>query len=284
MERMQPKSLIALISDFGQEDPYVGIMKGVISNLSPQSRLVDITHDIPPGDIQKAGISLWMAKPYFPAGTIFLCVVDPGVGTDRKAIILTDKQHVYIGPDNGVFTFGLDSDLEIHELSNPGLQLPPSSSTFHGRDIFAPAAAHAANGVALDQFGDQISGCIQWPKPEMRIESTRIFGEIIYEDRFGNQITSLGKFTRSGKNRYQLDPWLTGSSTTGEVLDLSIERATLLLPSGRFLSWVDTYAEIEEGECGILVGSTGLLEIAAYRKSAQEFTQLSLGDRITLLF
>jgi len=281
---MQPEPVIALITDFGQDDPYVGIMKGVISNLSPRTRLIDLTHDITPGDIQKAGISLWMARPFFPDGTIFLCVVDPGVGTDRKAIILSDGTYTYIGPDNGVFSFGLGAELVIHEITNPRYQLPQPSSTFHGRDIFAPAAAYAASGVPLDQFGDQIADIFELPKPELRIESTRIYGEIIYVDRFGNQITSLGIFTRSGQKKYKFDPWLNGNTAPAGVYDLSIERSTLLLPNGRFFSWVDNYSEIAPGECGILVGSTGLLEIAAYKKSAQEFTQLSLGDPVTLLF
>lgn len=284
MNLMPPKPLIALLTDFGHEDPFVGIMKGVISNLSPQSRIIDITHSIPQGDIQRAAIGLWMASSYFPIGTVFLCVVDPGVGTDRKAIIIKDEKYTYIGPDNGIFSFVIDGKYAAWELSNPGLQLTQPGSTFHGRDIFAPAAAHASNGFPGAEFGPSIHDVVRLRNPNLQIGSGRIYGEIIYRDQYGNLLTSLGRFKKSGGKKYTLDPWLDSSSDLSGKLIIPQDQATLELPNGRILSWVKTFAEISTGECGFLVGSTGLIEIAAFNRSAQELTKLSLGDPVILLF
>ena len=137
---------IALLTDFGEKDVYVGIMKGVISGIAPHAQMIDLAHSIPPGDIAKAAFELYQAVPYFPQGTIFLTVVDPGVGTDRRPIAISWSERMCVGPDNGVFTYLLATGGEptAVELSSSVHRLEQVSNTFHGRDIFAPAAAHLA--------------------------------------------------------------------------------------------------------------------------------------------
>ena len=183
---MPSSPLIALITDFGENDPFVGIMKGVISKISPGIELIDITHNIPPGDIQRAAIMLWQSKPYFPPGSIFLTVVDPGVGTSRRGLIAFSDDHIYVGPDNGLFTFVLDTSSEQWELENREYQLPHPGTTFHGRDIFAPAAAYTAKGIFGSEFGPVITDIMRLPKPHFRLSPHQIQGEILYKDRFGN--------------------------------------------------------------------------------------------------
>ena len=284
MKPMPTNPVIALLTDFVLEDPFVGIMKGVIAKLAPGTRIIDITHAIPQGDIQRAAVQLWMTRPYFPSGTVFLTVVDPGVGTERKAIITRDDKYTYIGPDNGIFSYIADESSTAWELSNPKYQLAQSSATFHGRDIFAPAAAHAAIGVPAADFGLPVGDIIRLQKPKLQIYSDRIIGETIYVDHFGNLLTSLGKFIKSGEQGYKFEPWLGVNNEFTSGFEIQVDRATLLLSDGAILNWVETFAEIPNGDCGILVGSTGLIEIAALNQSAQELTNLSLGATVTLLF
>ncbi len=149
--------IIALVTDFGIEDPYVGIMKGIISDITPEVLLIDITHQIPPGDIQRAAFVLWQSSRDFPKGTVFLCVVDPGVGTERNAIYLQTRDQIFIGPDNGLFSYLVfQSDYSCWKISNPDFQRKSTSRTFHGRDVFAPAAAHASRLIPGEQFGSRI--------------------------------------------------------------------------------------------------------------------------------
>jgi hypothetical protein len=225
-----------------------------------------------------------MAQSYFPTGTIFLCVVDPGVGTERRGVIVNDERFTYIGPDNGVFTYCLRHGYAAYELSNPQFQQPQLSSTFHGRDIFAPAAAYTANGIPAEDFGAPLRDLVLLPSPLMAVEDKQMRGEIIYSDQFGNLLSSLGKFLHLGNNRYQLDSWLPTFQEISPPLIIQSEDASIKLPDGRLLSWVNTFAEISPGKCGAVVGSTGLLEIAAFNRSAQEMIKLSMGDPITLLF
>jgi S-adenosylmethionine hydrolase len=183
-----------------------------------------------------------------------------------------------------LFSYAVTDKFTVWELSNPAFQLISGSATFHGRDIFAPAAAHSANGVPGKQFGEEIHEFLHLPKPELKVEPDRIRGEINYSDQFGNLLTSIGKFTKSGDQRYHFDPWLPLGENPIQDLEIQIERVKLRLPSGQELSWSETFADIPAGECGILVGSTGLIEIAAFNDSARVNTNLTLGDPITLIF
>ena len=274
---------IAILTDFGHSDPFVGIMKGVIARIAPQASLIDITHNIPPGDIQRAAVMLWQSKRFFPTGTIFLSVVDPGVGTLRRGIIVQTENQLFVGPDNGLFSFILEQQFEAWELIESRFQLPQPGTSFHGRDIFAPAAAHAANGIEGSQFGPSITEVIQLPEPRLHIKSNQIEGEILYSDQFGNLLTSLGKWISSDREKFFFDPWLNLGASLSEDVTIAKNQASLMLPDGHILPWVDTFADIPDGDCGMLVGSSGLVEIAAYRSRAVDILKLSSGDPVTLL-
>lgn len=188
--------LIVLTTDFGTADTYVGVMKGVIAGIAPAARVVDLTHEVRPQDIRHGAYSLLVAVPYFPPGSIFVTVVDPGVGSARRAVAVRAGDHIFVAPDNGVLS------LALHEtppeaavlLSERRYQLPRVSTTFHGRDIFAPAGAHLAAGVPLEAFGPALdpADLVMVPAPRrVRDERGVWHGEILHVDRFGNMITSL---------------------------------------------------------------------------------------------
>lgn len=268
---------IALLTDFGLEDPYVGIMKGIISDISPGTPLIDITNQIPSGDIQRGAFILWQASQDFPKGTVFLCVVDPGVGTERKAVFLQAKDQIFIGPDNGLFSYLLyESKYSCWELSNPGYQRKSSSATFHGRDIFAPAAAYAARSISGDQFGSQVSIPNKLPKPLLNINESSLAGEIIAQDHFGNLFTSLGLF-KYQNDSLRLDSWIDDSKLT--ISDISKIRIRV---NNQELPLVLTFGSIDPGSCAGLVGSTGLLEIVANQSSAKDLLGLEKGNPVLM--
>lgn len=280
---MYEKPLIAILTDFGTSDPFVGIMKGVIAKIAPSASQVDLTQEIPPGDIFLAALHLWQAYDYFPEGTVFLCVVDPGVGTSRRGMILESGGYVFIGPDNGLFTFVTLENARAWELSNPEYSLPNSSSTFHGRDLFAPAAAHAASGVPGSEFGPEIHKPVQLPKPRLDYQQPgKIHGEIMHADRFGNLLTSLGQFKHNNDTILRFDPWLKGEDEKNRIPQFSIQDAVIEIQGGRQLTWVETFGQVPAGDCAFLVGSSGLIEIVANRTSAQENLGLQRGDTVTL--
>jgi S-adenosylmethionine hydrolase len=283
MGLMHNTPVIAIISDFGLNDPFVGIMKGVIAQIAPQCKVIDISHEILQGDIQQAAVQLWMSHSYFPAGTIFLVIVDPGVGTQRDALLIEAGDYKYIGPNNGLFSYAVGDDFSAWRLTDPTYQLENSSATFHGRDIFAPAAAYTANGIPGEKFGSPIQDLQHLPLPRLHVEPGCIGGEVIYIDQFGNLLTSLGKFMRSDARRYQFDPWLPDLGDLVWKDPLNIDQVNAQLPNGEQISWVQTFADIPPGECSVLVGSTGLIEIAANNDSAQALTGLARGAPINLL-
>lgn len=274
---------IVLITDFGIQDPFVGIMKGVIAEISPKVPMIDLTHSIPPGDIKRAAITIWQSISFFPNESIFLGVVDPGVGTSRRGIVIVSDQQKYVGPDNGLFTFILDESAQVWELSDPQYQLPNPGYTFHGRDIFAPAAAYLAQGVQASQFGARVSDILHIPDPVMNYEEDKISGEILFADRFGNLLTSLGRFVPIVNSEYKLEPWLRSASDSFHEMRVSMSQVRLKLADGRSFPWVRTFADIPPGKCRVLVGSSGLLEIAANRGNAAEALGLSDGDPVNLI-
>lgn len=268
---------IALLTDFGTEDPYVGIMKGIISDLSPGTQMIDVTHQIPPGDIQRGAFVLWQASRDFPKGTIFLCVVDPGVGTERKAVYLKTRNQIFIGPDNGLFSYLLyTSEFSCWELSNPDFQRDNSSATFHGRDIFAPAAAFAARSVPGEQFGAMVEILNELTKPALIVDESSIVGEILSRDHFGNLITSLGLF------KYQNEFLSYQSWIDGANIIINNTTQVRIQVNDHQLPLVRTFASIDPGECAGLVGSTGLLEIVANQSSAEMILGLEEGDPVMM--
>ncbi len=185
--------LIALLTDFGLEDPFVGVMKGVLLSRCPEARVVDVTHGVPPQDVRRGAFHLMSAVPYFPDGTLFVCVVDPGVGSPRRALWARSARHQFLGPDNGMLSWAERAGrfLEAREVTRRALFLEPVSATFHGRDVFAPVAAALASGVPPGRLGPRARGWTRLPFPEPERRGPRWRGEVLTVDRVGDAVTNL---------------------------------------------------------------------------------------------
>ncbi|MFN4231955.1 S-adenosyl-l-methionine hydroxide adenosyltransferase family protein [Thermus sp.] len=255
---------IFFLSDFGLEDPYAGVVKAVLWERAPGVPVLDLAHALPPQDLRRAAYALFEALPYLPEGAVVLAVVDPGVGTRRRAIVARGRR-LYVGPDNGLFTLAwlLDPPTRAHEItriSPPSptgiLPLPgwaPGGHTFHGRDLFAPAAAHLALGRAPEELGPEVSlgdlarlPLALTPGPE---------GEILTFDRFGNAITTLLEAPQGG----------------------------LVEVTGKRIPIRNTFGEVEVGEAVAYLGSAGLLEIALHRGNARETLGLREGMPVVII-
>jgi S-adenosylmethionine hydrolase len=262
-----PKSLIAFLTDFGTRDHYAGVMKGVIHSINPDATIVDISHDVPPHDIAFGAMELSATYKYFPAGTIFVVVVDPGVGSSRRGLAVEAGEWRFVGPDNGVLTSVLEEQpaKKVVELTERRYARPTVSRTFEGRDRFAPAAAWLSRGVHLSAFGRPLSDycLIDLPKPSL--DNGTIHGVVVRIDRFGNVVTNLDR--RSCEK-------LTESTSAG-VLHLTVGDRSI----ARIVS---TYADIAPGEIAALFGSTDHLECAAHKASAADALGVSVGDRVEL--
>jgi S-adenosylmethionine hydrolase len=236
-------------------------MKGVIFGIDPQARIVDLTHGVPAQDIMAAALLLRHAAPYFPRGTVHLAVVDPGVGSTRRPLLIEADGNYFVGPDNGVLSLAPDRrrPTRIIELSNPNYHLQPTSSTFHGRDIFAPVAAHLSLGIAPQAFGETISDWVELPWRGIVRTATTIEGEIVYIDGFGNLFTNI--------QAHDLKE-LSGHPLSITVRDLSIPGLER------------NYAAVEPGKYVALINSWGLLEIAIYKQSAQRQSGAVVGDKV----
>jgi len=257
-KRVKEPPLLALTSDFGLEDPFVGIMKAVILGICPDARFVDLTHGIPPQDVLAGHLALEAARPYLPPGTIHLAVVDPGVGTERGAVAVRTERDAFVGPDNGLFSFLDPGEIqEIRALENPDLWFTPRSATFHGRDVFAPVAAHLARGVNWEELGPPAPALHRLTLPEPRLDPEGLTGQVLTFDRFGNAITNL--------RAAHLDP------ATRRV------RA-----AGRDIPLETTYGRVPSGEPVALVGSSGRLEIAVRNGDARLCLGLSRGSPVIL--
>jgi S-adenosylmethionine hydrolase len=253
------RPLITLLTDFGTRDAYVASMKGVILSLNPQAVLVDLSHDIPPQDVRAGALVLAGAAPYFPPGTINLAVVDPGVGGPRRALAAHSRGQFWVGPDNGLFhlIFRQASPLTIISLENPVYFRPQVSATFHGRDVFAPVAAHLSLGVDLSRLGPGLTDpvLLDWPEPSFAPEAIR--GEIIYVDQFGNLVSNVshGKFVA----------WRGNQAIRLQVGPVTIQ------------DLARTYSDMVPGEFLALVGSHGLLEIACAMDNAARRLNAGVG-------
>jgi len=254
------RPLITLLTDFGLQDGYVASMKGVILGICPDANLVDISHLIAPRNVRSAAFVLYSSYGYFPPGTIHLAVVDPGVGTERRAIAIRTGSCFFVGPDNGTFSLVLGKEVkwEARKLENRQLQLSPLSSTFHGRDLFAPAAAHIAQGVPFDAFGPLCDPeLVEWGEPV--IEKGEVRGEVIHIDRFGNAITNVMRKTLETQG--PVEKWLID---TGEMTIKPIE---------------PTYGRVGAGEVLALTGSSGFIEIAINKGNAASELGLAQGTK-----
>ncbi|MDQ1265137.1 MAG: hypothetical protein QG635_287 [Bacteroidota bacterium] len=260
-----PSKIIAILTDFGISDIYVGVIKGVILNIAPDTNIIDITHEIQPQNIKQAAFLLKDSYTYFPEGTIFLAVVDPGVGSNRKPIAVRTEKYYFIGPDNGVLSFVLEEAKEIDavKLNNPKYLLDKVCNTFHGRDIFAPAAAHLAAGVPFNDLGSSAAsgslnrfGFIKY----YDIKDNLIAGEVVHIDRFGNIISSIDKDF--------FDYYCKGNDVVTYINSNEIDGI------------MQTFSNAAQGDLLVYFGSGSHIEIAARNDNAARILGAKIGDRI----
>ena len=256
------RPLIALLTDFGSRDHYAGTMKGVILGICPDVTLVDVTHDVPPHDVLTGALELGAAYKYFPVGTIFVAVVDPGVGSGRRGIAADTGDYRFVAPDNGVLTAVLREvpARKIVELTERRYARPTVSRTFEGRDRFAPAAAWLAKGVQLSALGRTLPDIQRLDIPLPAIEADAIRGVVVRIDRFGNLVTNI--------DRKAIEKFAHSTA-------LSIEAGT-----HRIDRLVATYAELPPDGVGALFGSTDHLELAAPAASAADRLAVGRGEAV----
>jgi len=265
---MKTNNIIVMLTDFGLKDGFVGTMKGVIYGINPRAKIVDLSHDISPQNIREADFVLRSSAKYFPGGSVFLVVVDPGVGSSRKAIILKTGNGLYIAPDNGVLSgiYREEKEVEIIEVTGKKYFLPALSNTFHGRDIFAPVAAHLSKGLPPEFAGEKIQEITIFEEDIPSIdENHKICGTVIYVDKFGNLITNISEsfldknINPEGKIIFKLkDKLIKGLS--------------------------NCYSEKPPGEPLAVMGSSGYLEIAVNCGRGEEFFGCGPGEKVFLEF
>jgi S-adenosyl-L-methionine hydrolase (adenosine-forming) len=245
---------IVLLTDFGHRDPFVGIMKCVIANIAPQAPVIDLVHDLPPQDIRAGAMALEAAVPYLPKRAVVLAVVDPGVGTDRRMIAGAVDDFRFVGPDNGLLARALAHAQTIVEITEAKYFLPQVSSTFHGRDVFAPVAAHLSKGLALEKLGPPAQSLrgITFREPS-RIRGV-VTGEVLLIDRYGNALTNIPS------------TWTT--------------RGQKLFVAGQQVEVCRTYGEVPTGVPVAVPGSTGTLEIAVRDGDAAKKLGIQRGDPV----
>ncbi len=252
--------MITLTTDFGFKDTYVAEMKGVILTLNPNATIIDVTHEVPKFNVREAAFILASAAPYFPKGTVHLAVVDPGVGTQRRAIIMETQRGFFVGPDNGSLLLAAKKQgiKHIHQIANPKYMLPQVSNTFHGRDIFAPAAANLDLGVKPAEFGPEITDAIAPDCATVKKTNGAVVGEVLHVDGFGNIITNIPQ----------------RELARAKAVDVNLPTASLKLTLSK------TYAAAQPKEAIAIVGSHGFLEIALNQGNAAEKFRIKAGDGV----
>jgi len=267
MAAFQPNGIVTLTTDFGLQDAYVGIMKGVILSIAPHAQIVDYTHGIHPGNILQAAHLLDSGYRYFPHGTIHVVVVDPGVGSTRRAIALQTPEAAFVGPDNGLFSLILETarqawgtEIRLIELTESRFWLSAISATFHGRDIFAPVAAHLVRGTPVSELGTPVAELtpVQAFTPQV-LRPGVVQGRIIHVDRFGNCITNL---------------------TTDHLHAIDIGRRIVVdISDQQLFGLFRTYSDGPTGIPMCLIGSSGQIELAVRNGSAAKHLGVDIGDK-----
>ncbi len=248
------KRPIVLLTDFGHRDPYVGIMKCVIEGIAPGARVIDLVHDLPPQDVRAASVALAMAAPYVPKGAIVVTVVDPGVGTRRRILAAETQSAIFLAPDNGVLTLALRARPPrcVRAVERRELFLASVSATFHGRDVFAPVAARLARGLPPARLGRVVDDRVELPIGEPTREESRMRGEILMIDRYGNAITNIpGAWVRRGQE--------------------------VCVRGKRIARVQGAYGDVAPKQTLALVGSMDTLEIAINQGNAAEVSRLTPG-------
>jgi S-adenosylmethionine hydrolase len=254
--------LITLTTDFGTRDGFVAQMKGVILRIKPQARLLDVTHDIEPFSVLEGALVLKGISPHFPGGTIHLAVVDPGVGSKRRGIVLYAEEQTYVGPDNGLFSLVVPEGkvCETREIQNPDYMLPEPHPTFHGRDIFAPVAAHLSAGKPFEEVGPLVHDPIMLDIPAVKENAEGLEGSVIYVDRFGNLTSNIDN-TKLSK--------MVGTVFVGNVTIRGLSRF---------------FGEGPKGEAIALINSFGLLEIAINQGNAAQVLGIGKDEAVRVFW
>jgi len=256
---------ITFLTDFGTKDGYVAQMKGVASSIT-DARLFDITHEVTPHNIREGAFLLWVTAPFFPVGTIHVAVIAPGVGMERKGLIITTKKQILVGPDNGVLlpTAHLLGDFVVYEITNPKYMIHPLSHTFHGRDIFAPVAAHIANGIPFSEIGTKTTHFVDLQFNLGEHRGDRIVGKIMYNDRFGNLVTNI----------------------PSEILpkDIQPKKTTVISGESQWdnVPFVSSYGFVKPGEILLTIGSNSFLEISVNQGNAAQTLKIKEDAEIQL--
>ena len=257
--------MIALLTDFGTSDYFVGSVKGVILSINPSITIVDITHDIPPQDIEAGAFTLFASHTAFNPGTIFLAVVDPGVGSERRPIIVKSGEHFFVGPDNGLFSYLHDDKArKTYHVTNEKYFRHPVSPTFHGRDVFAPVAAYLSTGIEPALFGSPITDEVRLPAWQPAKVKGRVWeAKIIHIDRFGNCVTSISRETLSARMEKRAQLKVNGKTITS------------------FRKFFSEDGNKKEKLFAVW-GSAGFLEVASLNHSAAKRLKAKRGDKVRL--
>lgn len=252
-------SIITLTTDFGYKDPFVGEMKGVILSINPSATVVDITHGIEPHKIEEGAFVIDSSYKYFPSGTIHIAVVDPGVGSERRPIIVESGDHLFVGPDNGIFSYVLSfsKKIKVIHITEERYMLSKDSPTFQGRDVFSSVAAWLSKGVKPEEFGCVIDNYKRFKIPLPIIEGDGISGEIIYADRFGNAITNIREGDLQG---------------LGEKFSVEIK--------GKIVRTVKNYSQSPDKNLYCLINSSGHLEFFVNMDSASRLFDINKGEKV----
>jgi S-adenosylmethionine hydrolase len=261
----KPSRIITLATDFGTRESYVATMKGVILRIHREAILVDLTHQILPQDLMEASLVLESCYRYFPSGTVHVVVVDPGVGTKRHPILVSTTDHLFVGPDNGVFSriYATPGPHEVRRISNESFLLPQISDTFHGRDVFAPAAAHLSRGVSQAEFGPVLRNPVRHDPPQPVVWRNQITGEVIHIDSFGNIITNIGR----------------------ELFEMVVgDQSFRILVNGKAITQISrSYQDVERGKPLAIFGSIDMLEIAIHGGKADRRIGAGKGDPVQVI-
>lgn len=259
---IRPSGIVTLTTDFGTRDYFVGAMKGVILGVNPEVQIVDIAHDLPPQDVPDAAFVLSNAYRHFPNGTVHCVVVDPGVGSERKPLVVAAGDQFFVGPDNGVFSFVYERETirGIFEIANRTFMRPEISDTFHGRDLFAPAAAHLSKGIPPDAFGPEMSEYIRLDIVRPSVAGGILTGTVVHVDRFGNLVTNISRGAFA-------------EFTAGRSFEIRMDAC-------RIHSLSTSYAEVRPREPLALFGSADLLELSVNSGSAAELLGVGRGATI----
>jgi hypothetical protein len=258
--------IAALLTDFTDADGYPAVMKGVMLSLAPDINIIDLSHSVPHQDVLHAALLLGRSAPYYPSGTVFVCVVDPGVGTKRRSIIARLGSQYYIGPDNGLLTLIYQKAITSREpvrvfnLNNPVFMLSPVSLTFHGRDVFAPAAAHLLNGTPLEDFGSEVTDPVLLNLPEPAKTESGWEGVIQHIDAFGN----------------------LGTSIRAEHLAYNA-KITIILCGQTVSGLLNTFGEGRQGDLSAIIDSDGYLAVCVVNGSARQTLDAHVGDSVQVL-